>query len=321
LKGRLTSSGVVFIHIPSVLLQRQWQAVLALTLLGLCAGPARGQMTTGHLPVDFGEVPLGTSTTRTALTVAAATDRVIDSVTVTGPSSGEFAVDAGGCGAGSTLTAGSQCSVSITFTPSTGGCRQALLRVASHDVATNQTFLDVAALIGAGGAAAPAGTVPLVMPLSIRTQSQGLALTPIAGTPESTITVINPTILASRGGLSQVAIAGTLITANAGTPVRSVGMSTWQFTGPFFHGTGQDTLVLCAVSTIVPGPGGAPVAEEIFYVASGTGRFTGATGTGRITRSRGPGGEPLSDITGTLTLRIPTGPFAYIYLTDLLRSY
>jgi hypothetical protein len=318
MRGRFTSLWAAF---DAARGPQQRRAVFALVLLVLGAGPARGQTTTGHLPADFGAVPVGTAITRAVLTLTPATDTVIDSITVTGPNAGEFAVTAGGCGVGSTVTAGTQCAVSITFTPAAGGCRQALLRVASHDAATNQTFLDVAALIGAGDAAAPAGTIPLVMPLSLRLQDQGLTFTPIAGTPESTFTVVNPTILASRGGLSQATVAGTLITADAGTPIRSVALNTQQYTGQFLHGTGQDTLVLCAVATVVPGAGGLPVVEEIFYVASGTGRFAGATGTGRITHSLGPGGEQLTDITGTITLRIPTGPFAYIYLADLLRSY
>lgn len=316
MRGRITSPWAVG---ETALRPQQKQAAFAFLLLALCAGPARGQTTTGHLSIDFGALPLGTNATRAVLTLAPGADRVIDSITVTGPNSGDFAVDAGGCGVGSTLTAGTQCAVSVTFAPAAAGCRQALLRVASHDATTNQTFLDVAALIGAGVTAAPADTVPLERPLTLRLQGNP-TFTPIAGTPESTFTVA-PTILAARGGLSQASVEGTLITANAGTPVRSVALNTQQYTGQFYHGSGQDTLTLCSVATVVPGPGGQPVIEEIFYVGSGTGRFAGATGTGRIIHSFGPEGVQVTDLTGTLTLQIPTGPFAYIYLTDLLKLF
>jgi hypothetical protein len=319
MRGRGTLTGAASARVPVVLRPRPRRAFLGLLLLVLGAGSALAQTTTGYPPVDFGTSPIGTGVTRTVLTLTAAAVRVIDSVTLTGASSGDFAVAAGSCAAGSTLTAGSSCTVSVTLTPAAGGCRQALLRVASHDMVTNATFLDVAALIGAGIGPAPPDTVPLVLPFTVRSQGTPV-ITPITGTPESTFT-INPTVLATRGGLNQLSVQGTLITANAGAPPRTVTISTLRFVGQRFHLIGEDTLVLCAVGSVVPGPGGPPVVEDIFYVASGTGHFAGATGSGRMVATAGPGGVLVSDRTGTLTLRIPTGPFAYIYLTDLLRLY
>jgi hypothetical protein len=321
MRGRVNRfrTGSGFSHPHTILCPWRRREFAGLLLLVLCAGAAQGQTIAGHLAVDFGTSPIGAGVTRSVFTLAPATDTVIDSITTTGANSGDFAIAAGGCSAGSTVTAGTSCAVSVTFTPTAGGCRQALLRVASHDVATNQTFLDVVGLIGSGLSAAPPDTVPLTLPLTIRTQGSPV-ITPIAGSVESSVTV-NPTVLATRGGLNQLSVQGTVIPATAGTPLTSVGTARYHLVGTLFAFTGLDTLDLCSVTTAVPGPTGLPTVQEIFYVVSGTGRFAGATGNGTIVSTADATGVVSSQFTGTLTLRIPTGPFSYIYLADLLHSY
>jgi hypothetical protein len=298
---------------------RRRRELFGLVLLVLCASPALSQTVTGHASVDFGASTLGRTVILKVLTLTPGVDTVIDSYTFTGANTSDFTVTTDSCPVGSTITAGTSCDVKVSFAPTAGTCRNALLRVASHDVATNQNFLDVVGLIGAGIGPDLPGTVPLELPFSARVQGTP-TITPVAGSVESTVAV-TPTVLATRGGLSQLTVQGTLIPATAGSPLTSVGINAQHFVGTLFAVTGLDTLDLCSVATAVPAPVGQPTIQEIFYVAGGTGRFAGATGSGTIVTTADAAGVLTSVYTGTLTLRIPTGPFAFIYLTDLLHSY
>jgi Domain of unknown function (DUF1929)/Legume lectin domain/PKD domain/Abnormal spindle-like microcephaly-assoc'd, ASPM-SPD-2-Hydin/Quinohemoprotein amine dehydrogenase, alpha subunit domain III len=129
-------------------------------------------------PIDFPDVVTGTSTAPISITVTNTGGATlnISSVTVTGPNSTDFGIASNNCTA---VAVNATCSVSVTFTPSGTGQRQANLQFVD-DASTSPQIL---ALTGNGLApATPAVTVTPGSPIMLPSTTQGATSAPLAVT-------------------------------------------------------------------------------------------------------------------------------------------
>ena len=110
---------------------------------------------TGILPVTLTPASLKFPGTKVGLTSAAKivsmknylpTTLTINGISIIGTDQGDFQVSKSGTTCGSSLSAGSSCTIGIAFTPSTKGSRSAQLNVSDNGVTSPQTV----ALSGTG---------------------------------------------------------------------------------------------------------------------------------------------------------------------------
>lgn len=108
-------------------------AALGLTGTGVVPPPAPPDLAFTPESLDFGEEPVGTTSAPQNATLENAGDGDATGLSFTTPGSG-FDADTSDCG--STLSAGTSCSVSVTFTPGAPGGNAATLEVESEEGAT-----------------------------------------------------------------------------------------------------------------------------------------------------------------------------------------
>ena len=151
-------------------------------------------------PIDFPDIVTGTSTAPISITVTNTGGATLNvsSVTVTGPNATDFAIASNNCTA---VTVNGTCTVSITFTPSGTGERQANLQF-TDDASSSPQIL---ALSGNGLApATPGVTVVPSSPIMLPNTTQGATSAPVV------VTVTN------SGNANLNVTAVTLTGANSG---------------------------------------------------------------------------------------------------------
>ncbi len=106
------------------------------------------------LSVGFGQVQTGTSSSAQTVTIdnLGGADLSVSNIQLTGTDTSDFSLDLSTCGGTSpTVTAGSSCTVTVTFSPFSAGAKSATLEVDSDD--SNEAQVDVT-LTGTGSATA-----------------------------------------------------------------------------------------------------------------------------------------------------------------------
>ena len=143
-------------------------------------------------PVAFPNTPVGTTSAALAATLSntgtAALNNIVPSITGTNPS--DFALSTGANACGSTLAAGSSCSIYVTFTPASATSFSATLSVADSATGSPQT----SSLTGTGTAPAVSLTASLPFPNTpVGTTSAALAAT-LSNTGNGALNNIVPSI-------------------------------------------------------------------------------------------------------------------------------
>jgi len=119
----------------------------ALTGNGTAAAAPQAALTPGS--VDFGSIDVGASSTAQTLTLSNAGNAAlaISGVALSGANADTFAIASNGCG--TSLAAGSSCTLTVTFSPTAAGAAAATLTVADDAASGTQT----ASLTGTGATA------------------------------------------------------------------------------------------------------------------------------------------------------------------------
>jgi len=153
----------------------------------LLQGPPPPSVTLFPAGVDFGSQPVGTTSAPLIATVSNTTSGsvTINGISITGADSGDYS-QTNNCG--TSLVAGTSCSISITFTPTATGTRSATLNVTDSDPSSPQT----SSLTGIGTQGQPAVTLSppsLTFPWQpINTGSPALPVT-LTNTGGGTLTI------------------------------------------------------------------------------------------------------------------------------------
>jgi FtsP/CotA-like multicopper oxidase with cupredoxin domain len=108
---------------------------LSITLSGSGTAPVISPSNNGF---QFGSITVGTTTTPQTLTLVNTgnANLVINSYTLIGGNTGDFATTASTCTPGISLAAGGACTIGTTFTPAAMGNRSTVLRINSNDPVT-----------------------------------------------------------------------------------------------------------------------------------------------------------------------------------------
>jgi trimeric autotransporter adhesin len=116
--------------------------VLALTGVGVVATTLAPVIAISPSALDFGTVPLMTTTAARTVTVSNTGNApmAISALQLAGSNPGDFAQTTT-CSLTTPLAAGSQCTISVTFTPSAAGSRSATLTVVSNATGANSVTL------------------------------------------------------------------------------------------------------------------------------------------------------------------------------------
>ena len=162
-------------------------------LSGYAPGGTSGSVTISPTSLSFGTVNVGSTSGALTTTVTNGTSSSISisSISVGGTNAGDFLISSKTCG--TSLAASANCSISVSFKPSTTGSRSATLSVA--DSGGTQT----AALSGTGGTST--GGTATVSPTSLSWVSVNVGQ--IGGQKTATLT---------NGGTSSITISGVTLT-------------------------------------------------------------------------------------------------------------
>jgi hypothetical protein len=146
--------------------------------------------TTNTSSLGFGNQAIGTNSSAQSVTLSSTGDAVlsISSISV----NGDFA-ETNNCG--SSLAAGSSCTLNVTFTPTASGTRSGTLTITSNAPNSPQTIL-----LGGTGVVAPAVSLT---PTKLTFASQGVGSTSAA----QTVTLTNPSTLSL--GITGISLNGT----------------------------------------------------------------------------------------------------------------
>jgi hypothetical protein len=146
--------------------------------------------------VPFGSVTSGTTSAASVLTLSNSGTAVlnISGITIGGANPSDFAVSTGANACGTTLAAGANCSIYVTFTPATAASFNATLQIADDAAGSPQT----ATLSGTGTAAATpiASLTPATVPfgsLTAGTTSGPMSLT-LSNSGNATLNITGITI-------------------------------------------------------------------------------------------------------------------------------
>jgi hypothetical protein len=160
--------------------------------------------------LTFGDQPVGTTSTASSVTVSNTGEAplIFSSIAVTG----DFAVAASGttCSTSTSVAAGGNCVINVTFTPSAAGAR-------SGDLTLTDNASNSPQVVGLSGT----GTVPIVSlsPTSVSFSNQQVGTT----SPASTVTVTNnglaPLTFTAIAVTGNFAIAASGTTCKINTPV------------------------------------------------------------------------------------------------------
>src|SRR5579871_3791849 len=251
---------------------------------GATAAPAYSPSTTS---LSFGSLTVMSSSTAMTATISntGSAALAISAVTLGGTNPGDFALASGGgnCGAGSSVAAGSSCSISAVFTPQAAGARSASITIAHNATGSPGTI----SLSGTGSAAA----APAV---SLSATTLGFGNQPLNSVSTAkTLTVTNSGTAALM--LSGLAVSGTNATEFA------LGSG-----GSCQSGTSLQINASCTVSlTFTPGALGSRAASlDIASNASGSPAHVALSGTGVTATVAAPGvsGAPNPVAFGNVTV-------------------
>ncbi len=154
---------------------------IQLSLNGRGMSTAIGIPTVGVTPLNFGTVTKGSTSATQPVTISNSGSGTLNitSAVISGADAAEFSVSSN---CSSTLAAGSHCTVSVTFHPSTNGMKTTTLTITDADAIALTPQTQTIALTGTGVAAAlmvPTG------PISIISMRSGKALDVIGASPKN----------------------------------------------------------------------------------------------------------------------------------------
>ena len=174
------------------------------SLSGTGRAPSGG-VTVAPTSLSFGNVNINTTSAAQTVTLTngKVTALTINSVTVTGPNASDFA---GSSKCGTTLPGSSNCTISVTFTPTTSAAESAMLSISDSDPSSPQTV----ALSGTGAAPKPDFTISA-------TPTAATVGTP--GTVTTTVTVTSAAGFSSAVTLSCSSLPGDATCAFSQNPV------------------------------------------------------------------------------------------------------
>ncbi|HUI42437.1 MAG TPA: FG-GAP-like repeat-containing protein [Terriglobia bacterium] len=160
--------------------------------------------------VDFGTVPVGTSSSTQSVTLSNTGNGTlsISSIALTGTNSGDYS-ETNTCG--SSVAAGKNCSITLTFKPTANGVRSASVSITDNAPASPQTV----PLSGTGSSAAGAALAPAS--LDFGNQAIGVASTAktvtLTNTGNATLTITSITISGGNNNYTETNTCGSSVDA------------------------------------------------------------------------------------------------------------
>jgi hypothetical protein len=165
----------------------------------------------------FGNQPVGTMSPPQTITLTNTGSAIltITSVAITGANSGDFA-QTNTCG--SSVAAGSACTISITFAPTATGTRSASLSITDNASGSPQTVgLTGTAVAPATASLAPTSLTFSSQPTGTTSAAQTITLTNTGGVP---LTITSIAITGTNGGeFSAINACGTSVNAGSGCAI------------------------------------------------------------------------------------------------------
>ena len=209
------------------------------SLSGAGTGPS-GSVTLAPASLSFGNVNINTTSAAQTVTLtnSKTTSLTINSVTIAGPNASDFAA-ASKCSG--TLAASANCTISVTFTPTTGAAESATLSVSDSDSTSPQTV----ALSGTGVAAKPDFTI---------SASPTAATVSAPGSVGTTVAVTSVAGFSSAVTLSCSSLPGDAVCAFSQNPVTPAANGSVSSTVTISTSVGVITGATPAYSTRWPRP-------------------------------------------------------------------
>ncbi|WP_141101006.1 choice-of-anchor D domain-containing protein [Roseateles aquatilis] len=241
--------------------------------------------------LSFAQTAVGQSSAVSTITISASRIAALGNLSAT--ASGDFVVQGGNCG--STVPAGTSCTVGVVFQPTAAGSRNGALTISHNGISTPIPI----ALSGTANAALQAGLSADATTLAFGTQT--------VGTPSTARTVT----LTNTGGASldfgSIGVSG----ANAGDFARggscAVGTplavgATCTVTATFTPAAAGSRSASIAVAATAPAAGGAAV--NVGITLSGTGQSAAAPGVGLSATTLSFGTATVGTTTAAQTLTV-----------------